>query len=121
MRKVHNMEISFTGEGLLDMILRDGSLYFAVMALANLTNIFTFYFAVGTFKGSFSAAASCIASSLCSRLVLNLYEAATPDSTGSKYSTAPMTTVIFTTRIEHCISVDDDLSDVESARSGSYR
>lgn len=24
MRKVHNMTISFTGEGLLDMILRDG-------------------------------------------------------------------------------------------------
>ncbi|KAF5352921.1 hypothetical protein D9758_007969 [Tetrapyrgos nigripes] len=30
---------------LLHMILRDGAFYFAVMALANLANIFTFYFA----------------------------------------------------------------------------
>ncbi|KAH8998017.1 hypothetical protein EDB92DRAFT_1317246 [Lactarius akahatsu] len=44
MRKLHNMEFSLSGVGLLDVLLRDGALYFAVMALANLANIFTFYF-----------------------------------------------------------------------------
>ncbi|KAN0136843.1 hypothetical protein V8E53_005284 [Lactarius tabidus] len=44
MRKLHNMEFSLSGMGLLDVFLRDGAIYLAVMALANLANIFTFYF-----------------------------------------------------------------------------
>ncbi|KAF8480229.1 hypothetical protein DFH94DRAFT_830774 [Russula ochroleuca] len=121
MRKMHNMAISLTGEGLMDMVLRDGALYFAVMALANLANIFAFYFAVPTFKGAFSTPASCISSLLCSRLVLNLYEVATPDNTGSGSSPELMTTVILTTRIELGTFKDDDLSEVESTGSSAYQ
>ncbi|KAH9992304.1 hypothetical protein BJV77DRAFT_1067796 [Russula vinacea] len=121
MRKTHNMAISFTGEGLVDMVLRDGALYFAVMALANLANIFAFYFAVPTFKGTFSTPANCISSLLCSRLVLNLYEVATPHSTGSVSSPELMTTVVLTTCIDLGIPKDDDLSEVESARGSVYQ
>jgi len=57
-----------------------------------------------------------IASTLCSRLVLNLYDVATPDgSTDSDSSPEPMTAGILTTRIELGIFTDyDDRSEVES-------
>jgi len=112
MRKVHGIPISLTGEGLLDIFLRDGALFFAVMALANVANIYTLYFSGPGFKGAFNTASSCIASALCSRLVLNLYEAATPDDTSSRSSHEPMTTVILTAPFELDIPTDDDCSEV---------
>jgi hypothetical protein len=99
-RKVHNIAISVTGEGLFDIFLRDGAMYFAVMALANIANIFTFYFGNISLKGIFSTPSSCIAAALCSRLVLNLYEAATPGDTDSNSSPEPTTNVMLTSRIE---------------------
>jgi len=53
-----------------------------------------------------------IASTLCSRLVLNLYDAATPDDTSSRSSREPMTTVILTVPIDLDIPMDDDCSEV---------
>ncbi|KAH9962167.1 hypothetical protein BC827DRAFT_231038 [Russula dissimulans] len=105
MRKVHRMSITLTGEGLMDIFLRDGALFFAIMALANVANICTFYFAGPSFRGALTTASSCISSALCSRLVLNLYDAATPDDTSSRSSYEPMTTVILTVPIE--VTFDD--------------
>ncbi|KAH9983164.1 hypothetical protein BJV74DRAFT_50760 [Russula compacta] len=113
MRKMHDMVISVTGRGLMDIVLRDGALYFAVMALANSVNILTFYFATPTLKGAFSTNAACISTSLCSRLVFNLYEVATPDDTVSISSSEPMSTILLTTRIELGSTMDDSCSEVE--------
>ncbi|KAF5352989.1 hypothetical protein D9758_007966 [Tetrapyrgos nigripes] len=75
---------------LLHMILRDGAIYFAVMALANLANIFTFYFAgvreastliaakikmfsfSALYKGGLSTFSSATSVTMISRLTLNL-------------------------------------------------
>ncbi|KAF5352932.1 hypothetical protein D9758_007936 [Tetrapyrgos nigripes] len=57
---------------LLEMVLRDGAIYFAVMALANLANIFTFYFAGPFTRGSLSTFSTAISVTLISRLTLNL-------------------------------------------------
>ncbi|KAF7289766.1 hypothetical protein MIND_01350400 [Mycena indigotica] len=58
------------------LMLRDGALYFGIMVLANLGNIFTFYFA-GVLAGSLSTIASCISVTMVSRLMLNLHERST--------------------------------------------
>jgi hypothetical protein len=59
---------------------------------------------------TFAYAVSCtsIASALCSRLVLNLYEAATPDNTVSDSYSEPTTTAMLTTRIELGTYIDDN-------------
>ncbi|KAI9459159.1 hypothetical protein BJY52DRAFT_384051 [Lactarius psammicola] len=118
MRKLHNMEISLSGMGLLDVFLRDGALYFAVMALANLANIFTFYFSRPALKGFLSTPASCVSVTLCSRLVLHLYEVATPASSASESSLGAMSTVNLTSRIELGTSMDDrgDVESIDSSR-----
>ncbi|KAI9508105.1 hypothetical protein F5148DRAFT_29670 [Russula earlei] len=108
MRRSHNLAISLTGKGLVDVIVRDGALFFAVMALANFANIFTFYFSRPFLKGLFSAPANCISSALCSRLVLNLYEVATPDDTNLVSSRNPMTTVVLTMPFEFGTMATDD-------------
>lgn len=112
-RKVHNMANSSV-VGLLDVILRDGALYFFVMALANTANILSFYHIAGPFKAMYITPASCVASTLCSRLVLNLYDVAPQDgTTDSDSSPEPRTTGILTTR---GISMDyDDSSEVKSS------
>ncbi|KAF9061371.1 hypothetical protein BDP27DRAFT_1406711, partial [Rhodocollybia butyracea] len=63
-------------KSLRSVIVRDGSVYFIMMALANLGNIVTFY-ASGSFqKGSLTTFAGCLSVTLMSRLMLNLHEAA---------------------------------------------
>ncbi|KAI0310715.1 hypothetical protein OF83DRAFT_1178264 [Amylostereum chailletii] len=64
------------GLGLVDLMFRDGAIYFIVMALANISNILTFYFASPALKGVLSTFASCISITMMSRLMLNLHEAA---------------------------------------------
>ncbi|KAF8193280.1 hypothetical protein K438DRAFT_1720280 [Mycena galopus ATCC 62051] len=56
------------------LILRDGAMYFAVMTLANLSNIISFYVGGPIFSGSLSTFASCVSVTLMARLMLNLYE-----------------------------------------------
>ncbi|KAJ7487992.1 hypothetical protein FB451DRAFT_1390956 [Mycena latifolia] len=58
------------------LILRDGALYFAAMALANLLNIVTFYLSGPILAGSLSTFASCMSVALMSRLMLNLHQKA---------------------------------------------
>ncbi|KAH9171083.1 hypothetical protein EDB89DRAFT_1193700 [Lactarius sanguifluus] len=104
--------------GLLDVLLRDGALYFAVMALANLANIFTFYFSRPALKGFLSTPASCVSVTLCSRLVLHLYEVATPASSIAESSPELVSTVNLTSRIELGMTMDDrsEAESVESSR-----
>ncbi|KAH8993603.1 hypothetical protein EDB86DRAFT_2928760 [Lactarius hatsudake] len=116
MRKLHNMAISLSGVGLLDVLLRDGALYFAVMALANLANIFTFYFSRPALKGFLSTPASCVSVTLCSRLVLHLYEVATPASSIAESSPDLVSAVNLTSRIELGM-ITDDRSELESVGS----
>ncbi|KAF9558567.1 hypothetical protein CPC08DRAFT_638831, partial [Agrocybe pediades] len=61
---------------IITLILRDGAIYFAVMALCNLANILTFYFAGPFLRGGLSTFASTISVTMMSRLMLNLHETA---------------------------------------------
>ncbi|KAF8157111.1 hypothetical protein B0H34DRAFT_486936 [Crassisporium funariophilum] len=61
---------------LISMILRDGAIYFAVMALSNFANILTFYFCGPFLRGSLSTFASSISVTMMSRLMLNLHQTA---------------------------------------------
>lgn len=61
---------------LLTLVLRDGVLYFSVMALANLSNILTFYIGGPYFRGGISTLASSVSVTMMSRLMLNLHETA---------------------------------------------
>ncbi|KAJ3840266.1 hypothetical protein F5878DRAFT_613746 [Lentinula raphanica] len=61
---------------LVSLMLRDGAIYFAVMALANLSNILTFYLAGPFLRGSLSTFASCMSVTMMSRLMLNLHSSA---------------------------------------------
>ncbi|KAJ3893403.1 hypothetical protein GG344DRAFT_63814 [Lentinula edodes] len=67
------------------IIVRDGSIYFGIMALANLVNVLTFYYvAFGIecivetqdtlFRGTLSPFASCMSVTLMSRLMLHLHK-----------------------------------------------
>ncbi|KAF9252457.1 hypothetical protein L218DRAFT_711440 [Marasmius fiardii PR-910] len=77
---------------LLTLVLRDGAVYYAVMALANFVNIMTFYFAGPFLRGSLSTFSSCIAATMMSRLMLNLHRSA-PDE--GIMSTVSITNMIF--------------------------
>jgi hypothetical protein len=56
--------------------MRDGVLYYAVVALANLANVVTFYAAPPLLRGVLSSPASVIAVTMCARLMLNVHESA---------------------------------------------
>ncbi|KAJ7487970.1 hypothetical protein FB451DRAFT_1226075 [Mycena latifolia] len=58
------------------LIVRDGALYFAAMALANLANIVTYYSTGPLLRGSLGTFANCISITMMSRLMLNLHEQA---------------------------------------------
>ncbi|THU88778.1 hypothetical protein K435DRAFT_969351 [Dendrothele bispora CBS 962.96] len=70
---------------ILNIVLRDGASYFAVMALANLANIFTFYFAGPYTRGGLSTFSSAISVTMMSRLTFNLH--ANAQSTKNVWST----------------------------------
>jgi len=75
-RKDFSMNASRTAVPILYIIFRDGATYFAVMALANLTNILTFYLCDPFMRGVLSTFASAISVTMMSRLMLNLHETA---------------------------------------------
>ncbi|TCD69426.1 hypothetical protein EIP91_007773 [Steccherinum ochraceum] len=100
-------EISRARIGTLDelflLIARDGAMYFAVMACANLVNVFTFYFWSPALRGALSTAASSVSVSMMSRLMLNLQEQAermrrTLDRDSASGSAASTTTLLFASR-----------------------
>ncbi|KAH7924939.1 hypothetical protein BV22DRAFT_1129445 [Leucogyrophana mollusca] len=57
---------------LIDIVLRDGTLYFAIMTLANVGNIATLLLADPTSKGAGSTITNIISGTMISRLMLNL-------------------------------------------------
>jgi len=88
-----------SGNGIIDLVYRDGAIYFITMASANSANILTFILLPDALRGTLSTFAGVISVTMMSRLMLNLYEAATPPSNST---TGPdMTaTMLFTTRID---------------------
>lgn len=58
---------------LLYLVFKDGSIYYATMALATLSNVLTFYLAGPYLRGGLSSCASSLSVTLMSRLTLNLY------------------------------------------------
>ncbi|CAK5272337.1 unnamed protein product [Mycena citricolor] len=59
---------------LFSLLIRDGAIYFVVMALTNLANILTFYFTRSIIKGCVSTLASCLSVTMMSRLMINLHK-----------------------------------------------
>ncbi|KAJ7245612.1 hypothetical protein B0H12DRAFT_1235734 [Mycena haematopus] len=60
-------------EPLLSLLIRDGAVYFVVMAAINLANILTFYLAGPLLRGCLSTMASSLSVTMMSRLMLNLH------------------------------------------------
>ncbi|THH18674.1 hypothetical protein EW146_g2338 [Bondarzewia mesenterica] len=83
--------------GLMQLFLRDGALYFVMMALANLLNILTFYLAPPILKGVLSTFSTCISVTMMSRLMLNLHEAVAAPST-----------LVTTHEVEFAVPREDD-------------
>ncbi|THU88779.1 hypothetical protein K435DRAFT_842063 [Dendrothele bispora CBS 962.96] len=85
---------------ILDLVLRHGAIYFAVMALANLANIFTFYFAGPSTRGSLSTFSSAISVTMISRLTFNLHSSAKID----QYWSTDQSSTVLTTLAEPYLS-----------------
>ncbi|THH03754.1 hypothetical protein EW146_g10349 [Bondarzewia mesenterica] len=77
-----------------------GAIYFAFMVLANLSNIFTFYFAPDGLRGVLSTFASCVSVTMMSHLMLNLHEATSSTHTSHDTSHTSEANIAFTTRID---------------------
>ncbi|THU76558.1 hypothetical protein K435DRAFT_787150 [Dendrothele bispora CBS 962.96] len=58
---------------LLEVVLRDGSLYYIMMTLANLANIFTFYFTGPFMRGGLSTLSSATSVTMTSRITFRLH------------------------------------------------
>ncbi|ESK87062.1 hypothetical protein Moror_11943 [Moniliophthora roreri MCA 2997] len=75
---------------LLTILLRDGTVYFAVMICVSLGNILTFFLGQGQIRGAPTTLTNVISSVMISRLMLNLRDpkilTATPNSTTIQYS-----------------------------------
>lgn len=66
------------GVNILDILLRDGAIYFAVMVASNLANVLTFMLGGSFTRGSVTTFANIISSVMISRLMLNLRRPRTP-------------------------------------------
>ncbi|KAK7678700.1 hypothetical protein QCA50_018282 [Cerrena zonata] len=91
---------------LVELIWRDGAIYFAVMACVNAANTLTFYLLPPTQRGILSTFASSVSVTLMSRIMLNLHESAalvkpkpTPGGTSGTTTDDSTTTLFFTSRI----------------------
>lgn len=58
----------------IDIIFRDGAMYFGAMVLVNVPNTMTYYSASVSARGSLSTLTSCLSVTLVSRLMLNLHK-----------------------------------------------
>jgi len=78
--------------GMATVIMRDGAMYFGIIALINSANILFFAFGTGFMKGLLPIFANVFASVMMSHLMLNLREGQTtekPDSVLPAYSVNP--------------------------------
>ncbi|KAJ7041529.1 hypothetical protein C8F04DRAFT_144275 [Mycena alexandri] len=94
---------------ILGLLIRDGAIYFAIMACVNLANIVTYFIAEPLLRGCLSTLCSCMSVTLTSRLMLNMHSL---DRLGIFSTTA------------HLTRPDGSSSDVEigppNIASGSY-
>ncbi|GLB40565.1 hypothetical protein LshimejAT787_0804360 [Lyophyllum shimeji] len=60
------------GRPLLNILIRDGAVYFAIMVIAGLANILSFYLSPEYERGFFTTFANIVSSTMMSRLMLNL-------------------------------------------------
>ncbi|KAJ6476891.1 hypothetical protein C8R45DRAFT_1008164 [Mycena sanguinolenta] len=65
--------VHIRNEPLLSLLIRDGAVYFVIMAVINLANILTFYLAGPLLRGCLSTMASSLSVTMMSRLMLNLH------------------------------------------------
>ncbi|KAF8970068.1 hypothetical protein BDZ97DRAFT_124218 [Flammula alnicola] len=75
-----------TGTNLLTVLLRDGTIYFAVMMASNLANILTFLFGGPLTRGVATTFTNVISSIMISRLMLNLRDPSLVPGSGRKRS-----------------------------------
>ncbi|KAG5734046.1 hypothetical protein E4T56_gene9467, partial [Termitomyces sp. T112] len=77
---------------LLHILLRDGAIYFGIMAFVGLMNIVTFYVSPNYQRGFVTTFANIISSTMISRLMLNLRDPklATRMPIGHEHSTYPV-------------------------------
>ncbi|KIM63142.1 hypothetical protein SCLCIDRAFT_1214447 [Scleroderma citrinum Foug A] len=73
---------------IIEILLRDGSLYFAIMCAANVANVIVLLAATSPLKGVSSSLTNVISAILISRLMLNLRDPKTTNPTG--YSVYPL-------------------------------
>ncbi|KAJ6484504.1 hypothetical protein C8R47DRAFT_556678 [Mycena vitilis] len=85
---------------LLSVLIRDGAIYFIVMAVMNLANILTFYIAPPLLRGCLATMASSLSVTMMSRLMLNLHAV---ESKG----------IFSTAHIKYTASFDSDVEPVE--------
>ncbi|KAJ7135706.1 hypothetical protein C8R44DRAFT_768896 [Mycena epipterygia] len=74
---------------ILTLLIRDGAIYFAIMALMNVANVLTYYITGPLLRGCLSTMASCMSVTLTSRLMLNLHSV---DRTGIFSTTSQLDT-----------------------------
>ncbi|KAG2042559.1 hypothetical protein BDR03DRAFT_943674 [Suillus americanus] len=72
--KTRGLSLAISRRNILDIIFQDGAMYFAVMTLANLPNILTYYCGSNNTRGSLATFTSCMSVTLISRLMLNLHK-----------------------------------------------
>jgi len=96
----HRHNFTSTGRtNIVSLVLRDGAIYYAVMATANLANLLTFYLADALLKGCLSSFASCLSVTMMSRLMLNLHSTATSGIFSTFPTSDSSTGVAFTSRV----------------------
>ncbi|KAI0037238.1 hypothetical protein K488DRAFT_81460 [Vararia minispora EC-137] len=100
--------------GVLELVYRDGAIYFITMAFANVANILTFVLLPDPLRGTLSTFASSISVTLMSHLILNLYAAAASNSLEPRFDATA--NVIFTSRIGVAFTVDEPHEDINVER-----
>ncbi|CDO75761.1 hypothetical protein BN946_scf184921.g37 [Trametes cinnabarina] len=100
-RERYRHRVTLGHHDIISLILRDGALYFAVMASVNFANTLTFY---PLLRGCLSTFASSVSVTMMSRLMLNLHGSALgrgPVDSSSGFPTASenITPMFFTSRI----------------------
>ncbi|THH06184.1 hypothetical protein EW145_g4257 [Phellinidium pouzarii] len=97
------------------VIIRDGSLYFFGMSMANLSNILTFMLASPVLKGVSTAFSNVLAATMISRLLLNvenpkLFESGLGFSIGETVDISTFNATVQISPTAFCETVDDTLS-----------
>ncbi|KAI0827111.1 hypothetical protein BC628DRAFT_1370962 [Trametes gibbosa] len=103
-RERHRHRITSGRHDIISLILRDGSMYFAVMASVNFANTLTFYLLEPLLRGCLSTFASSVSVTMMSRLMLNLQGSASGHNALASSSPYPSTSdnstsMLFTSRI----------------------